>query len=93
MSVNGSSTVSYTRRILHVTIERFFSFLVDYLSMARLQKGMRDLFIPLFRSDSKHSIGNSSSSSGLVPDFDPMRDFDKMNDKLKSISVNSKGIV
>ena len=61
--------------------------------MARLQKGMRDLFIPLFRSDSKHSIGNSSSSSGLVPDFDPMRDFDKMNDKLKSISVNNKGIV
>eukprot|EP00112_Aurelia_sp_Birch-Aquarium-sp1_P010104 Seg2175.4 transcript_id=Seg2175.4/GoldUCD/mRNA.D3Y31 product="Mitogen-activated protein kinase kinase kinase 2" protein_id=Seg2175.4/GoldUCD/D3Y31 len=62
----------------------------DYLSMARLQKGMRDLFIPLFRSDSKHSIGNSSSSSGLVPDFDPMRDFDKMNDKFKSISGNNK---
>ena len=60
--------------------------------MSRLPKGARDIFHPIMKSDSKHSIGNSSSSSGLVSDYDPIKDIEKINDKFKSISTTAKGL-
>ena len=59
--------------------------------MPRFPKGTREIFNPVISSDSKHSIGNSSSSSGLVSDYDPMKDMDRINDKFKTISTTSKG--
>lgn len=59
--------------------------------MSRLRNGAREMFIPITKSDSKYSVGNSSSSSGLVSDYDPVKDVDKMTDKFKSISTTSKG--
>jgi len=62
----------------------------DYVMMPRFPKGTREIFNPVISSDSKHSIGNSSSSSGLVSDYDPMKDMDRINDKFKTISTTSK---
>ena len=59
--------------------------------MSRLHRGTREMFIPIMKSDSKVSIGNSSNSSGLVSDYDPVKDVEKINDKFKSISTTSKG--
>ena len=59
--------------------------------MPRLPKGTHEIFNPVKRSDSRHSIGNSSSSSGLVSDYDPMKDLDRINDKFKTISTTAKG--
>lgn len=59
--------------------------------MSSLHKATHEMFTPIKKSDSKHSIGNSSNSSGLVSDFDPIKDVDKINDRFKSISTTSKG--
>eukprot|EP00795_Rhopilema_esculentum_P013833 gene13833-4769_t len=52
----------------------------DYLSMPQF----------LMRYDSRHSAGNSSSSSGLVSDYDPVKDVDRMSEQFRTISTSNK---